>query len=301
MKHLIISAAIAVTSLAAFAQQPAPAAKPQPKIAATINGEVLTVDDVNRMYANLNPRMRESYDQNGGKEAFVEQYLRKRLLVQEAIKNNFDKDPEVAALLRDAREAAMFDLYVRRVVASEIIPESDMRAWYESHKEQYRVPEMMKARHIVGTPMAEKVVFNTSKDNAKSEEEAKRKIENIMKTLTPENFAEMAMRFSEDASAPTGGDLGSFERGKMVKEFDDVAFATQPGHISPMFHTQFGWHVLLVESLQPAGYKPYEEVKHEIRERLLSERADKVLSEVNALTMELMGHGQTKIYRENLK
>jgi parvulin-like peptidyl-prolyl isomerase len=300
MKQLIITLAILGSALTAFAQQEK-AAKPEAKIAATVNGEVITVDDVNRMYANLNPRMREGYEQNGGKEAFVEQYLRKRLVVQEAVKNNFDKNPEIAALLRDAREAALFDLYVRRVVAAEVISDAELRSYYDSHKETFRVPERVKVRHIVGTPMAETAVFNTSRDNAKSEEEARRKIENIMLTLTPSNFAEKAMRFSEDPSAPTGGDLGTFERGKMVKEFEDVAFSTPVGQISTMFKTQFGWHVLLVESHQEAGYKTFEEVKPEIRERLLSERADRVLSQVNVLTMELMNHGHTSMFRENLK
>lgn len=301
MKRIILSALVVTASVAAFAQQNTTPAPAQPKIAATVNGEVITVDDVNRMYENLAPRMRDAYEQNGGRETFLEQYLRKRLLVQEAAKNNFDKNPEIAALLRDAREAALFDLYVRRVVAEDVVPEKDIKVYYDQHQDEFKTAERVKARHIVGTPIAENVVFNTSKDNAKNDDEAKRKIENILKTLTPSNFAEQAMRFSEDPSAPQGGDLGWFERGKMIKDFEDVAFNTPVGHISPMFKTQFGYHVLLVEARQPAGVKPYAEVRNIIREKLLNERADKVLQEVNTLTMELQAQSKVQMFRDNLK
>ena len=56
--------------------------------------------------------MRTNYDQNGGKGAFLENYIRKRLMLQEAFKTGFDKKPEVVATLESARESALFDRYV---------------------------------------------------------------------------------------------------------------------------------------------------------------------------------------------
>jgi len=62
-----------------------------------------------------------------------------------------------------------------------------------------------------------------------------------------ESFAELAIQFSQDGSAPRGGDLGFFGRGQMVAPFEDAAFALQPGEISPVVETPFGYHVILVE------------------------------------------------------
>src|SRR5712691_7570766 len=136
-------------ALPAFAQQGAPAQPPAAtqtapapsaatatdaqKAVAVVNGETITVERLNRMYSNLNAQMRKQYDDNGGKGAFLENYIRKRLLIQEALKAGFDKRPEVSAAIESARESTLFDRYVRDVVAAPIVTESETRAYYDQH------------------------------------------------------------------------------------------------------------------------------------------------------------------------
>lgn len=298
MKRAAISMILAAATVTAFAQQ---GATSKPKVAATVNGEVITVDDVNRMYAKLTPQMRAEYDKVGGKAQFLEQYINKRLLIQEATKQNFEKRPDVAAALNDARESALFDLYVRNVVADAVITENEMREHYKRHQREFTVPEKIKARHIIATPDAQPVM-NTTGDNAKTEEEAKMKIAELYAKgkPTPETFSSFAVRFSEDASARQGGDLGWFVRGKMVPAFEEAAFKLNPGEISQPVKTEFGYHLIYVEDKRAARTKSYEEVRGEIRERLLADRADKVLMEVNLLTRELRNSSQIQIKTENL-
>ncbi len=61
------------------------------------------------------------------------------------------------------------------------------------------------------------------------------------------DFAELARRYSQDSSKDQGGDLGYFAHGAMVPQFDEAAFKLQPGQISPVVETAFGWHVIKVE------------------------------------------------------
>jgi peptidyl-prolyl cis-trans isomerase D len=87
-----------------------------------------------------------------------------------------------------------------------------------------------------------------------------------------EDFAAVASQISQDpASAQQGGDLGFFKRGEMVKAFEDTAFGLTPGTVSEPLRTDFGYHLIKVEEVQEAGYRPLEAVRAELRERLTRE------------------------------
>lgn len=297
MKKTLLLIAVALASVAAFAQQEA-----GKDIVAVVNGETITVADLDRMYASLSPNMRTQYDQAGGKKQFLEQYIGKRLVVQEAIKQNFERRDEIAAALRDAREAEIFDLYVRHEIASQVIPEAELMQFYEDNKERFRRPEMVKVRHILATP-TEGGIVNTTGDDAKTNDEARKKIQDLSRMLqgkTVDIFAVTASRFSEDSTATEAGDLGWIDRGRFVPEFEEVAFSLEPGKVSDPVLTDFGYHVLFVEGKRPGGIPSYAEVRNEVRERLLSLRQQEVLAEVSALTMQLRRQSNIQVYTEKI-
>jgi peptidyl-prolyl cis-trans isomerase SurA len=89
------------------------------------------------------------------------------------------------------------------------------------------------------------------------------------------NFAELAKKKSEGPSAADGGDLGFFRRGVMVAEFEKAAFTLLPGGISEPIRTKFGWHVLKVEERKALAAPPLEEVKDQLRERMLRGQLEK--------------------------
>lgn len=78
------------------------------------------------------------------------------------------------------------------------------------------------------------------------------------------DFAELAKRRSEDATAARGGDLGYFARGRMVAPFADAAFALQPGELSDIVTTPYGLHILRVEDRRPAQLAPEDEAREQI-------------------------------------
>jgi peptidyl-prolyl cis-trans isomerase C len=297
-------AGMAWLAVPAEAQQP-PSKKPDAaepkKVAAVINGEVLTAEDLDRMWSRLSPEMQSSYEQAGGKLTFLDNYIRKRLLIQEAIKQGFDRKPEVAFDLDQVRESALFDRYIRDVVAEEVISESDLLAYYETHQEEFRQPEMIRARHIIAMP-GQQAVENTAGSDALTDEEALEKIKGLamqFRTLGG-NFADAAMQFSEDGSARLGGDLGWFPRGKMAPEFEQAAFELKVGETSSVVQSPYGYHVIFLQDRRPAGIAPFSEVRAQIRETFLRDKQAQVIAAVNDLTQQLRGASRISVYRENL-
>jgi peptidyl-prolyl cis-trans isomerase D len=148
------------------------------------------------------------------------------------------------------------------------ISAQDVEGFYNEHKEdRFTTPARVHARHIL---------FSLSA-NATAEEKTKARTaatEVLAKARAGEDFAKLAETYSQDKStAPRGGDLGFFQRGHMVKPFEDAAFALSPGSISDLVESQFGVHIIKVEENEPEKVKPMAEVEAEIRNDLIQERA----------------------------
>jgi parvulin-like peptidyl-prolyl isomerase len=100
-------------------------------------------------------------------------------------------------------------------------------------------PEV-RARHILIRADAD--ATPAQRDSARQKAEALRQ-----RAVAGEDFAKLARENSADGSAAEGGDLGFFGRGRMVPAFEQAAFALQPGQISPVVETPFGYHVIKLE------------------------------------------------------
>src|SRR5713226_9105083 len=107
MKRFIF-ASLALVTLPLLAQAPQTTPDAE-KPVAVINVEVITAGQLDRLYDGIGAPMREQYAKNGGKAAFLENYLRKRLVIQEALKAGYDKRPDVQSDMEAATESALFD------------------------------------------------------------------------------------------------------------------------------------------------------------------------------------------------
>jgi parvulin-like peptidyl-prolyl isomerase len=291
-------------------QGPAPAAAP--KNVAVINGEVLTAEHFNDLWNNLGFSVRDQYEKAGGKGAFLDNYVGKRLLIQEAIKSGFDKRPDVRADMENGSDSALFDRYVRDVVAAPIVTEADVRKYYDDHQSEFAMPERVKVRHIV-------ITANPNGPNARSKEEALERIKAIATDLLTHNielknaapdaaarlqliyFADAARKYSEDGSASSGGDLGWHARGEFDPKFEEAVWNMHPGMMSGIVETQFGYHLIFVEGRQPAGTQPFDEVRSGVREFLLGQKATEIMTAVKRLTMDLRQNSKVTLFPENIK
>jgi peptidyl-prolyl cis-trans isomerase C len=295
------------------AQQPAsPAPAPADKVVATINGEVITQSQLDMLYDSLSLQTRQQYERSGGKGAFLDNYARKRLLLQEALKQGFDKRPEVKQAVDAARESALFDRYVREVISQQIVTDEMVRKYYDDNIKDFGEPEQIKAYHII-------VMYNGTGPKPKTKEQAQAEIRKIAKDLRDRAkgwtqsdanakahlmltaFNDAAKQYSEDGAAQRGGELGWFARGAMDKTFEDVVFAMKPGEMSEPFETRFGYHIAFVESRKPSRVTPYDEAKRAIREKLVNEHTGEIMTTVQRLTDELKTSSKVALYPENIR
>jgi peptidyl-prolyl cis-trans isomerase D len=147
--------------------------------------------------------------------------------------------------------------------AKTTVPEANIERAYNEGIAQYSTPEQVRASHIL--------LRTEGKDDAV----VKGKAEDVLKQAkSGADFAALAKKYSEDeGSAKNGGDLDYFGKGKMVPEFDQVVFTMQPGEVSPLVKTQFGYHIIKLVDKKPAATRTLAEVRQQILDQLAYETA----------------------------
>jgi peptidyl-prolyl cis-trans isomerase D len=148
------------------------------------------------------------------------------------------------------------------------VEEARIAEYYQTHQQEFQSPEEVKARHILLRPES---LGEDAWGQARKRAEAV-----LAKAKAPgADFAALAREYSEDpGSKESGGDLGWFSRGRMVKEFEEAVFAARPGEVTGPVRSQFGYHIILVEDKRPARTKPLSEVREVIRFKLTENLAD---------------------------
>ncbi len=158
---------------------------------------------------------------------------------------------EYGVTVETVKEELKTELFLRKIAESQLdITEEDEREFFAANQAAFNIREEVEARHILLDSMEE--------------------AEKITQMLAEgKDFGELAAEYSIDqASAVQGGNLGFFERGKMVPEFEEVAFALEKGQLSNVVESQFGYHIIEVLDREDAREVTFEEVRDEVNERL---------------------------------
>jgi peptidyl-prolyl cis-trans isomerase D len=138
------------------------------------------------------------------------------------------------------------------------VSDQQVQQYYQGHQKDYQVPEEVKVRHIL-------IKVDAGAD-PKVDAAAKQKAEDLLKQIKGgADFAALAKANSDDpGSKEQGGELGMIQRGVTVPAFEKAAFGLEPGQISDVIKTQFGYHIIKVEEKQTAHLKSLDEVKAQI-------------------------------------
>jgi peptidyl-prolyl cis-trans isomerase C len=161
------------------------------------------------------------------------------------------------------------------------VTEDEARKYYEQNPKRFEMPEQIRASHIL-------VKFDGADSGADPNEakaNARAKTEGLLKQIKEgADFAELAKAQSACPSAPGGGDLGFFPRGKTTPPFEKVAFALEVGQVSDTVETEYGYHIIKVTEHKDAGVVSFEQAKEDIVEQLAQEKQAKFAEEyINSL------------------
>jgi foldase protein PrsA len=186
-------------------------------------------------------RMKQIVQQVGGQKKLD------KLLKQQAVTQAQLEDQLKAQMLQDAVQ--------QKVYADIKVSEADLKKYFEDpdNKAQFDVPESVDARHVL----------------VKTEAEAEKVRALLEADNSDANWKKVAAEYSTDpGSKDSGGSLGNFPKGRMVKPFEDAAFALAVGEISEPVKSQFGYHVIEVTKKTPGSKQTFEQAKSTIEQQL---------------------------------
>lgn len=219
------------------------------KVLAVVDGRNITQSDVFRLIQSIGQNA-AAFNNEQGQKQLLDELVMQELLYSDAMSQGLQEEEAFKSALAEMEKSLLKQYAMKKLLDGIDATEEEIKEYYEQHTSSFAAPERASANHILVDTL----------------EEAKKITEEIKNGL---DFKEAAQKYSSCPSSSQGGALGQFTRGQMVPEFEEATFSMTPGSISEPVKTQFGYHLIQLEDLTPAGTMPYEAVKAQAREQLL--------------------------------
>ena len=236
------------------------------KILATVGGAPITDEDVNEFLAGLGQRG-AAYNTPDGRAMILEQLIGNKLLLLDAKRNLLEAQPEFKEQLARVKDQLLTNYAGEKAISGVSVNDKECEEYYNANLDKFNAGETVNASHIL----------------VESEERA---LEILAKINAGEiSFEDAAGEFSSCPSKEAGGNLGDFGKGQMVPEFDTAVFEMNVGEITATpVKTQFGYHLIKLNSKSEATVTPYAKISGEIKNALLLEKRRKAYeSKINQL------------------
>jgi parvulin-like peptidyl-prolyl isomerase len=221
-------------------------------VLATVNGKQISTEDAEIYVAQSQPGAHYGALPADQKSMITDRLIERVLFIEQAKKEEIEKNPEYVRALERDKEELMVRTWITKQFRNTVISDSEAKAYYDKHPEEFKVPAQVHARHIL----------------LKDEKEAQNvlsQLKELKGDALKKRFIALAKEKSTGPTGPKGGDLGFFGSGQMVKPFNDAVFAMKKGEVSSKpVKTQFGYHVIYVEDLKPAKAVAYDDAKERI-------------------------------------
>ena len=226
----------------------------------------ITEDDVNGFLMNLGQRG-QAYNNPEGRKEVLKQLIATKLMLLDAKRNLYEAEPAFKARLAKVKDELLANYAVEKVISSVTVSEKDARDYYDNNTDKFVSGESVNASHILVD--SEELALEIWKKIASGEV----------------TFEAAASEYSSCPSKENGGNLGDFGRGQMVPEFDSAVFAMEVGEVTAApVKTQFGYHLIKLNSKKEAAPMAFADIKEQIKGALLNEKRRKAYeSKINQL------------------
>lgn len=199
-----------------------------------------------------------------------EQHADKVKIDNATTKKYYEDNPTLFQVPEQVR-AEYLVLSLDEMLTQVTVDDGEVKAWYENHKDRYQQPEERRASHIL-------IATDADTDKGKARAKAEAVLKEVQKS--PEKFAELAKRYSQDpGSAQKGGDLGFIGRGMMVKAFEDTVFKQNVGDVSELVQSEFGYHIIKLTAIKAGTQRTFSDVRPEIEGELKRQAATRKFAE----------------------
>jgi len=237
-------------------------------ILATVNGENITKQDAQAFVSASAPQANFMELTPAEKKMVTDRLIEKVLFTELAAQEGIDKKPEFKRNMEKIKGELLVNMWMKMQMDNAIVSESEAKAFYDKNAEKFMEPESMHARHILVT-------------NEKDAQDIIDTLKSLKGEALKAKFIELAKEKSTGPSAPNGGDLGTFTKGQMVPEFSKAVWALEDGQITTTpVKTQFGYHVIYLETKTEAKPASYEKVKNNIITSLKQQQFTAKIKEV---------------------
>ena len=228
----------------------------------TVNGETIWLDDVMRQVERLPAKFRQAPMENYF-DQLVTDMVDSKIAADAARAAKYDTKKEIAAAMKTAADRVLAESWIGEKISSDVNDAAIEKA-YKTFVADTASREQVTAAHIL----------------VATEDEAKAIIASLEEGA---DFVELAKSKSTGPSGPNGGSLGKFGRGQMVPAFENAAFALEDGKITTQpVQTQFGWHVIKLESKEIAPAPTIEDMREQLVQALSTQALGRVLEELRA-------------------
>ncbi|MDK2866659.1 MAG: peptidyl-prolyl cis-trans isomerase [Clostridiales bacterium] len=235
------------------------------KVLAKVNGRAITENDLNMFFQTLGQQVQSQFQGEEGMKRLLDELVYQELFYAEAVDTKLEETEAFKVELNRAKENLLKQFNIKNLIEGVAITDDEATAFYEANTQYFASGEQVKASHILVDTL----------------EKANEVQEALKGDLT---FEDAAKTYSSCPSKENGGDLGFFQKGQMVPEFEAAAFEMATDTVSEPVQTQFGYHIIKKTGYMEAAVQPFDAVAAQIKQQLLIQKQNATyLEKVEAL------------------
>ena len=232
------------------------------KVLAIVDGREVKESDLQSLMQNLGQNAAQFAGEEG-KKHLINEIVAQELLYSDALAKKQNTDEAFLSVLEQMKKSLLIQYAANKLMTSVTADDAEIKAFFDSNPDAFKQQATADANHIL----------------VEDKETADKVLAQIKDGLS---FADAAKKYSTCPSKENGGGLGKFSRGQMVPEFENATFNMKPGQISEPVKTQFGYHIIELNSINNPEEVDFEAVKDQVKNQCITAKQNQAYAQKQA-------------------